>query len=207
MMVRALRLLPLLVASTLAIAVTPAGATVASPASDPFYTQPSPMPSVPAGTILRERPSSVTALGIPTNIRAYEIAYASTDGSGGPVMDVGTILVPNGVSGPRPLLSYQVAEDAVTENCAPSYTLQSGTEIEAVLMAAALQQGWDVVVPDYEGLQSEYTGGRQSGQAVLDGIRAAESFAPAGLSGSATPVGMWGYSGGALASAWASECP
>ncbi len=40
---------------------------------------------------------------------------------------------------------------------------------------------------------------------MLDGIRAAESFDPLGLAGKRTPVGLWGYSGGGQASAWAAE--
>jgi triacylglycerol lipase len=39
---------------------------------------------------------------------------------------------------------------------------------------------------------------------VLDGLRAALNFAPLDLSSSA-PVGLWGYSGGGLATAWAAE--
>lgn len=39
---------------------------------------------------------------------------------------------------------------------------------------------------------------------MLDGIRAAKNFTPSGISASA-PVGLWGYSGGALASAWAAQ--
>ncbi|KAI5242440.1 hypothetical protein E4T42_07698 [Aureobasidium subglaciale] len=63
-------------------------------------------------------------------------------------------------------------------NCAPSYTLQTGSNttyagtegIEAALIAAALDQGYIVNSPDWEG-----------------------------------PKSMWGYSGGAFASAWAAE--
>jgi hypothetical protein len=44
-----------------------------------------------------------------------------------------------------------------------------------------------------------------AGHAVLDAVRAAQRFAPAGLRGAATPVGLWGYSGGGHATAWASE--
>ena len=43
-----------------------------------------------------------------------------------------------------------------------------------------------------------------AGHATLDGIRAAERFKPGGLS-RRTPVGMWGYSGGGQATAWAAE--
>ncbi len=57
---------------------------------------------------------------------------------------------------------------------------------------------------DYEGPQSEYGAGYQAGHFVLDAIRATLHFAPAGIAASA-PIGLWGYSGGGLASAWAAE--
>lgn len=184
-----------------------AAATVPSPYNDTFYTQPDPMPSVPPGTVLNSRSVTITAIGIPTTITAWQILYASTGMTGEPVADVATVLLPAKAAStsPRPLLSYQVAEDADTMTCAPSYEMRLGTEVEEPLIAAALEQGWAVVVPDYEGLNSEFAGGPQEGHGVLDAIRATESFGPAGLDGAATPVGMWGYSGGALATGWASE--
>jgi Secretory lipase len=184
-----------------------AAATVPSPYNDSFYTQPNPMPSVPPGTVLNSRSVTVTALGIPTKITAWQILYASTGMTGEPVADVATVLLPAkaAATSPRPLLSYQVAEDADTMNCAPSYEMRLGIEVEEPLMAAALEQGWAVVVPDYEGLNSDFTGGPQEGHGVLDAIRAAEGFGPLGLDGASTPVGMWGYSGGALATGWAAE--
>jgi Secretory lipase len=199
---------PMIVASVLALGALPAGAqTVPSPYHDSFYTQPNPMPDVPPGTVLNSRPVTITALGIPTSIQAWQILYASTGMTGQPVADVATVMLPGqaAATSPRPLLSYQVAEDADTMNCAPSYEMRQGTEVEEPLIAAALEQGWAVVVPDYEGLNSDFTGGPQEGHGVLDAIRAAENFSPLGLAGASTPVGMWGYSGGALATGWASE--
>ncbi|MBQ0759018.1 MAG: hypothetical protein KBT72_05110, partial [Zhongshania sp.] len=55
---------------------------------------------------------------------------------------------------------------------------------------------------DYEGPSHAFGAGRQSGQATLDGIRAALSFEPLELAPE-DPVGLWGYSGGAYASSWA----
>jgi hypothetical protein len=201
--------------SALVLSGTPASAqpmahpaaTVPSPYQDSFYTQPNPMPNVPPGTVLNSRVVTITALGISTNIQAWQILYASTGMTGQPVADVATVMLPAkaAATSPRPLLSYQVAEDADTMNCAPSYEMRQGTEVEEPLIAAALEQGWAVVVPDYEGLNSDFTGGPQEGQGVLDAIRAAENFQPLGLAGASTPVGLWGYSGGALASGWASE--
>jgi acetyl esterase/lipase len=79
----------------------------------------------------------------------------------------------------------------------------NNTAPESFVMTQALQQGIAVVVPDYEGPQSEFLSGLGEGRMVIDGIRAARRFAPAGLKGS--PVGIWGYSGGAYATSIAGQ--
>ena len=119
-----------------------------------------------------------------------------------------TIVLPPGAAPPggRPLLAYQPAEDTLTRDCASSYEIRQGTngELPQALLPL-LNDGVAVVVPDYEGPESQWTAGVQAGHAVLDSIRAAESFPPAGLGGEGTRVGIWGYSGGGQATAWASE--
>jgi hypothetical protein len=60
-----------------------------------------------------------------------------------------------------------------------------------------------VVAPDYEGPNSAFLGAAGEAHGVLDGIRAARGFGPAGAGSS--PVGVWGYSGGALASDLAAQ--
>jgi Secretory lipase len=159
------------------------------------------------GTIVKSEPSKVSALGLPLSVKAWKLTYASTDTDGNAVNDVTTVLLPNVASStsPRPLLSYQTAEDSLGTECAPSARMPQGTEKETTLILSALEQGWAVSVPDYEGPKSEWTAGTQAAHGVLDGIRAAESFDPLGTSGAKTPVGLWGYSGGGQASAWASE--
>jgi hypothetical protein len=161
----------------------------------------------PPGTVSGSAPTTINVLGLPLKVQAWRLQYASTDTTGAQETDIATVLLPNVASAtaPRPLLSYQVAEDALSTQWAPSTQLQAGTEVETPLILAALEQGWAVVVPDYEGPQSQWTAGVQAGHGVLDAIRAAQSFSPLGLSGSSTPVGLWGYSGGAQASAWAAE--
>ena len=113
-------------------------------------------------------------------------------------------------SGHRPLVSYQTAEDSVGSQCSPSYSLRAGlpavtsnAEAETTIIASVLARGWAVVTSDYEGPNSDFLAAPQEGHGVLDGIRAAQAFGPAGLGGS--PVGLWGYSGGAFATAWAVE--
>jgi hypothetical protein len=191
---------------------TPAGAAPRAaaipvpPDSDPFYTAPAGLPGFANGAVLRSRSVTVTGLGIPLPVRAWQLLYRSNDAHGQPVADVTTLMVPavpfTG-GGARPLLAYQTAEDSLGTICAPSFTLRAGIEKELVLMAPALLRGWAVTVADYEGPRSQYGVGAQAGHAVLDGVIAARSFAAAGVA--ASPVGLMGYSGGALATAWAAE--
>ena len=71
-------------------------------------------------------------------------------------------------------------------------------------MAAALAEGWVVSVPDHEGPDGLWGAPMEPGYRVLDGLRAALSFDRFGLA-PGSKVGLWGYSGGGLASAWAAE--
>ncbi len=68
----------------------------------------------------------------------------------------------------------------------------------------ALTRGWTVTVPDYEGPRSEFLVAGTEGKGVLDAIRATRRFTPAGVHRDAR-VGLWGYSGGSLASVAAAQ--
>ncbi|MCB9389370.1 MAG: hypothetical protein H6512_07280 [Acidimicrobiia bacterium] len=68
----------------------------------------------------------------------------------------------------------------------------------------ALRRGWTVLTVDWTGPQSSFADLESSGRLILDAISAAIDFEPAGLS-SETPVALWGYSGGALATLFAAE--
>lgn len=158
--------------------------------------------AVTPGTTISSQRVTIPA---PVPVRAWQLTYASTDAKGKPETGIATVLVPLAPypHGKRPLLSYQNAEDSLHTKCAPSATLRNGTEKELPLIAMGLAKGWAVVVSDYEGPQSQYGAGHQAGHFVLDAIRATLRFKEAGLAGA--PVGLWGYSGGGLASAWAAE--
>ena len=77
-------------------------------------------------------------------------------------------------------------------------------QFEFLLIAAALAEGWAVSVPDHEGRTGMWGAPFEPGYHVLDGLRAALNSERLGLSPDA-PIGLWGYSGGGLASAWAAE--
>jgi hypothetical protein len=179
----------------------------AEPHGDPFYRPPAGFEAGAPGTVLAARPVTVTGLGLPVPVEAQQFLARSTDAKDGPTAVVGTLMVPRSPypAGPRPLVSYQPATDSLGDQCNPSYKLRAGTEGELPLMMLALQQGWAVVVTDYEGPQNAFAAGRMAGHAVLDGIRAAEALPGTGLTGTQTPVGLWGYSGGGLATSWAAE--
>jgi hypothetical protein len=196
--------------ATVATAATNASAgseaAVLEPHEDTFYRAPAGFEAEAPGTVLRTRAVSVQSYGFPVPVEAHQFLVRSTDAKDQPVAVAGTLLVPPvPFSGPRPLLSYQPATDSLGDQCNPSYTLRTGTEKELGLMAPALQRGWAVVVTDYQGPANAFSAGRMAGHGVLDGIRAALALPGTGLSGPETPVGLWGYSGGGLASSWAAE--
>src|SRR5204862_6025519 len=104
----------------------------------------------------------------------------------------------------RPLLSYQCAIDSLGASADPSYTLRHGTLWELPLMVLALRRGWAVVTTDHNGPQHACFALPLVGRFVLDGIRAAIAFEPAGIDAT-TPIGLWGYSGGSQATLSAAE--
>jgi hypothetical protein len=175
------------------------------PEQDPFYAD---------GAVLDSRAISAGAFGFPLPVTAWQIKYRTEDERGAASATVTTVLVPKAAwtkPGPRPLVSYQTAEDGVDGHCAPSYALRAGLRAgftnsasEIPLAAQALLRGWAVAMPDYEGLRSEFLVAGVEARGVLDGIRAVKRFAPAGVAVNA-PVGLWGYSGGSLASVTAAQ--
>ncbi|MGY2007611.1 lipase family protein [Nocardia gipuzkoensis] len=196
-----------------ALSAAPAAyAELPPPDLDPFYAAPANLEDYRNGAVLDSRP--IALFGLPLPISTWQVKYRSTDASDDPVADVATVMVPMLPwfgPGARPLLSYQVPEDSLGTRCAPSFALRGGwdtgavnTLIDTPFMAEALRRGWAVVVSDYEGPWSRFLDGVNSGRGVLDGIRAARDFPPAGL-GPATPIGAWGYSGGAFATLWAAQ--
>jgi triacylglycerol lipase len=164
--------------------------------------------------VLRSRDVELAFLGlIPQQFTATQLLYRTTDLNGFPQATVTTVIVPTErtADGPCPVVSYQCAIDAVAGRCFPSYALRLGAkavgalaQFEFFLVVAALAEGWAVSVPDHEGPKGTWGAPYEPGYHVLDGVRAVLQSERLGLSPDA-PVGLWGYSGGGLASAWAAE--
>ncbi|WP_328856392.1 lipase family protein [Williamsia herbipolensis] len=189
-------------------------AAEASPPSPSFYSPPAGFETTAPGTVLKFRATTVATIGLPLpiGVRAWQLLYRTSDESGRPTATVTTVLAPPPSRSTSRLLSYQLFEDATAPQCAPSRNLSTGADLDGVLpasaslvlVAAALNRGWTVAIPDHEGQNSRFTAPREPGYAVLDGIRAATRFSPTGLS-SSSAVGVAGYSGGALATGWAAQ--
>ncbi|RLP32120.1 lipase family protein [Nocardia seriolae] len=225
------------VAAGLTVAVCPA--VTGTGAADPVPVQPAlPFPTPPAppyldpgfyqpdpARVAAAQPGEIPAARqvnlanvwlLPLNATAWQLSYRSTDTRDDPIAAVATVVVPHRAarSGQRGLVSFQMAEDSLSINCAPSYALQMGSppnplnpvmEAEFVEVQAMLQLGHAVVIPDHEGPNAAYAVGPLGARITLDGIRAAEGFVPAGLPGTEARVAMWGYSGGAIPTAHAAE--
>ncbi|GAA1861474.1 lipase family protein [Pseudonocardia ailaonensis] len=192
-------------------------AALAQPDQDPFYSVPAHLGATRDGAVLRSRRLPADALAVPSPAAVWQLLYKTRDNAGKPTATVATLLVPTARwtgPGARPLVSYQVPEDGLSTVCAPSYVQRAGAEVAAVSaaqvqfdrqrVADAVSHGWAVVVPDYEGPGSQFLGANAAGYGVLDGIRAARSFAPAHVDRKA-PLGLWGYSGGGFATTAAAK--
>ncbi|MBF6173997.1 lipase family protein [Nocardia blacklockiae] len=184
------------------------------PEVDPFYTAPTPLEGCAPGTVLRARRVRLALFGrIPQRVQAWQLLYRTADLDGVPEAAVTTVLLPWDADPTvaRPLVSYQCAIDAVAPKCLPSYALRFGAralgcipQFEILLIGEAVTRGWAVSIPDHVGTAGRFGVPREPGYRILDGLRAAMSFEPLGLDPGA-PIGLWGYSGGGLATSWAAE--
>ncbi len=202
-------LVGVLVAAATTTGLGPVAAQPAAPPPpgvDPFPDWSAPLTDRAPGEVLRSRPVPYGAPGLATPIASTQVLYRTTDQQDRPAVTVATVLRPL-VPGPTRMISFHTAYDGLGPECNPSWTLTGHGDsetavIEQGVITGYLAAGYTVVVPDYEGRQSEWTIGRQSGYAALDGIRAAQSALSLPPS---TPVGLIGYSGGSVPTQWGAE--
>lgn len=199
--------------SALTIAIVLGGASVAAaaptlPTQDPFYSYSGSLNGIAPGTVLKTRAVTISASGSSVPFSSSQVLYRTTGELGQPTVTVATIIKPL-LGAPPKIVSYQTAYDGLGSQCEPSYTLQGGNSgdstasAEEIVIAGYVGLGDTVVVSDYEGTNQEWGAGQESGYGTLDGIRAAESVL--GVAEASTPVAMVGYSGGSIATEFASE--
>ncbi|WP_405484703.1 lipase family protein [Nocardia sp. NBC_00511] len=172
-----------------------AGAIYPAPDRDGFYYAAGNLGGAANGDVLNSRPMPSPWPGASVT----QILFRSTNSVGAPIPAVTTLISPG--PGPRPLLSYQPFVNSLGMQCAPSHSIFDGSMKESAAFPLLLARGWAIAVPDHLGPDSAYGAARMGGQITLDGIRAVKRFAPAGLGDS--PVGLAGYSGGAMSTGFA----
>ncbi len=99
----------------------------------------------------------------------------------------------------RPIVAFAPGTQGLADQCAPSRQMAEGTEYEALPVKGLLDEGYAVVVTDYQGLGTSgahtYLNREVQGRTVLDSVRAAQRLTAAGLP-AAGPVALCGYSQG-----------
>lgn len=181
------------------------------PNLDSFYSTPDNIADYKEGDVIDSRPipGVITSEYLPIHPEgAWQFKVRSQDSFGNPSAIITTVIKPKN-GDPSKVLSYQIAQDSDAITCAPSYRIQWGglnaeLQLEMLFVAWALNKGWHVVVPDYEGLKSAFSAGHQAGHAVLDSVKAALGSGDTTGIKSDAEVAFFGYSGGSFASGWAS---
>ncbi|KAG5982572.1 hypothetical protein E4U55_001719 [Claviceps digitariae] len=197
----------------------PPGNAEPPPTQDPFYDLPLGIEKLSPGTILASRKSvsPVTAFGVvPDNIQdSYQFLYRTTDGQNKATATVMTVLIPKNANFSA-VLSFQLAENAITRDCAPSYGMTAASEanpllasataqLQVLLVQAALADGWVVVVPDFQGPEASFADQNIAAHAILDGLRASiHSSSMTGIRDNAI-LALWGYSAGGAVTKFAAE--
>jgi hypothetical protein len=194
-------------------AASSASAAFSKPSSDPFfrYTGPTPLAQISPGTVLRTRTIPYHVGGNPLPFRATQVLYRSTGMRGQPTVNVTSFVKPWRRGGPKRLVSYHSFYDSLDPDDGPAAAIAGhrslGTlipDVETLMIFSFLRDGYTVAIPDTEGLDAVFGAGPEYGMNALDGIRAVLSDPTSGLNPD-TPVGLIGYSGGAIATAWGAE--
>lgn len=198
------------------------GGAIAAP---PAWTQPTSQSPGVGGEVLRAEVSqlALSAPGLPgiVPVGSTRLTYASTDTHDAPTTVVGTYLEPlQPWTGPgeRPLVAYAGGTQGQGAECAPSAMLSQVIryqppadvvfEYDVIAIYQLLSRGMAVVMTDYHDLGTpgihNFLNRKTQGYAVLDSARAALRLPGTGL-GPESPVVLYGYSQGGMASAAAAE--
>jgi hypothetical protein len=175
------------------------------------YTGSTPLAQIKPGTVLKTRTLSYHVVGIALPVRVVQLLYRSAGALGQPTTNVTSVLEPPvPPSSPR-AVSYQSFYDSLNPADEPSVQIAGDvtlggfvTDAESVVIAPLLLQGYTVIVPDTEGQTADFSSSPEYGTSTLNSIRAATNSPLTGLT-KTTPVGLFGYSGGAIATGWAAQ--
>ncbi|MFJ9371193.1 lipase family protein [Nocardia sp. NPDC101769] len=180
--------------------------------TDPFYeySGQQPLSEITPGTVLATRTVPYHLSGVATPLTAVQLLYRTTDAQQRPSVNVTSVLIPPGAD-PAEAVAYQSAYDSLDPDDGPSRAI-AGTATptgalvnttDGAFVSQFLAQRRAVIVADVEGPRATLGTGPEYGRATLDSIRAATRSTATGLSPD-TRIGLFGYSGGGIATTWAS---
>lgn len=160
------------------------------------------------GTVLRERELNYHVATLETPVRVTQLLYATTNVHGEIEENV-TIVMHPPVPASGNVISYQSFYDSLNPTDNPSRIIAGNqtlggliSTLESAMIAPALLSGHAVVLSDTQGKDANFAAGPGYGAATLDSLRAATNSPSAPVSEDAR-IGLFGYSGGAIASNWA----
>lgn len=189
-------------------------ATEAPSPDDPFfqYDGTTPLRDVPRGTVLKTRTVPYTIQGLPLPLQAVQLLFRTENQRREPVVGVTSVLRPLlPLTGTPRVLSYQSFYDSLNPADQPSVAIAGGrglgpgiANVETAVFAPALLAGYTINIPDTEGQTADFAAGPEYGRVTLDSLKAVSASADVGV-GRRAPIGLLGYSGGAIASEWAAE--
>lgn len=202
----------LVVLAALAALLAPAGpARAAATTPDPFfsYAGSTPLADLAPGTVLKTRTVPYSLAGVPLPLAVRQILFRSTNARGEAVAAVTSVIKPP-LGTTSKVISYQSFYDSLDPEHGPSRTFTGSTElggmvahVETALVSAFLLQGYAIVMSDTQGPTADFAAGPEYGYVTLDSVRATLRDPGTGVAPSAK-VGLVGYSGGAIATNWAS---
>jgi hypothetical protein len=199
----------------LVVAVSaPLASSPAHAATDPFYAYSGAksLDSYAPGAVLNTRTVAVHIGGIALPLKAVQILYRSTGQLGQATANVTSVILPPWRFGAPKVVSYESFYDSLNPEDGPSRAIAGGqlsigsaiSQMETGIVSPLLLAGYTVVTTDTEGQAADFADGPEYGMNSLDGLRAAEHVASTGIPTSA-PIGIIGYSGGAIGGGWAAS--
>ncbi|MDO7868773.1 lipase family protein [Nocardioides jiangxiensis] len=197
--------------TTAMAAVLGPGAATAASAPDAFYTYTGskPLADYAPGAILKTRTLAYSLAGLSLPVRVKQIVFRTTNQRGRAVAGVTSVLEPL-TGATSKVIGYQSFYDSLNPEDGPSRAIAGGTNpgglaahFETAMMTQFLLQGYAVVIADTQGPTADFAAGPEYGMVTLDSMRAALAASGTGIAPGAR-AGLIGYSGGAIATNWAS---
>jgi hypothetical protein len=187
-----------IVALSVSLQAFPVQVATASSATSPppkdlpsFYSEPDPLPSSPAGTLVKA--VRMKASGV--HGATYRMMYLSENLQNHAVAVTGTIYVPKTPppEGGYPVVTWGHGTNGMAEQCTPSLDPSQAVPLLNLL----LDQGWEVAASDYQGEGTPgplpYLVGTIAARNTIDIVRAARHLPAAHAS---TNYVVWGHSEG-----------